>query len=64
MGHRCLASGFRRRRDQFISQHQLGAADIAARQGKFGAVIQLEPRLLFISAKRCATKTLAAIKRD
>ena len=64
MGHRCWVSGFRRRRDQFVGQHQLGAADIAARQRQFSTIIQLEPRFLFISAKRCATETLAAIKWD
>ena len=64
MGHRCWASGFRRRRDQFVGQHQLGAADIAARQRQFSTIIQPKPRFLFISAKRRATKTLATIKRD
>ena len=64
MGHTGWGGGLRRRRDQFIGQHQLGAADIAARQGNFAAIIKLEPRFSIIRAKGDATKPLAAIHRD
>src|SRR4051794_10573389 len=52
------------RRDQRVGQHQLGTADVAARESRLPALVQLQPGFLGIGTQHDAAEALAAILRD